>query len=61
MPYNNFTIDEVEDKFGLVFKSNPFIPNLNLLFPSGWLRNISITAGRGGGFLKSSLRMFITP
>jgi hypothetical protein len=64
MPYNNFTIDEVEDKFGLVFKSNPFIPNLNSLFPSDWLQETlsrTLPVARVAGSEKARSEFIIAP
>jgi hypothetical protein len=64
MPYNNFTIDEVEDKFGLVFKSNPFIPNLNSLFPSDWLQETlsrTLPVARIAGSEKARSEFIIAP
>jgi hypothetical protein len=33
MPYSSFTLDEVEEKFGLEFKASPFIPALDPILP----------------------------
>jgi hypothetical protein len=38
MPYNNFTVEEVGEKFNLVFKAKSFIPDLEVVFPSSWLK-----------------------
>jgi hypothetical protein len=38
MPYNNFTVEEVGDKFGLVFKAKSFLPELAEILPSSWLK-----------------------
>jgi hypothetical protein len=38
MAYNNFTVEEAEEKFDLVFKSNHFLPALDAVFPSDWLK-----------------------
>jgi hypothetical protein len=64
MPYNNFTIDEVEDKFGLVFKSNPFFPDLNVLFPSDWLQETlsrTLPVARVAGSEKARSEFIIAP
>jgi hypothetical protein len=64
MPYNNFTIDEVEDKFGLVFKSNPFFPDLNVLFPSDWLQETlsrTLPVAKVAGSEKARSEFIIAP
>jgi hypothetical protein len=38
MPYNNFTVEEVGDKFDLVFKAKSFLPELAEILPSNWLK-----------------------
>jgi hypothetical protein len=38
MPYNNFTVEEVSDKFDLVFKAKSFLPELAEILPSNWLK-----------------------
>jgi hypothetical protein len=38
MPYNNFTVDEAEDKLGLTFSSHSFLPDLDPILPSEWLK-----------------------
>jgi hypothetical protein len=38
MPYNNFTVEEVGEKFNLVFKAKSFVPGLEVVFPSSWLK-----------------------
>jgi hypothetical protein len=38
MPYNNFTVEEVSDKFNLVFKAKSFLPELAEILPSNWLK-----------------------
>ncbi len=38
MPYNNFTVEEVGEKFNLVFKAKSFVPDLEAVFPSRWLK-----------------------
>jgi hypothetical protein len=37
MPYNNFTVEEVGEKFDLVFKAKSFLPELEAIAPSHWL------------------------
>jgi hypothetical protein len=38
MPYNNFTVEEVGEKFDLIFKAKSFVPDLEVVFPSSWLK-----------------------
>jgi hypothetical protein len=38
MPYNNFTVEEVGEKFDLVFKAKSFLPDLAVISPSNWLK-----------------------
>jgi hypothetical protein len=38
MPYNNFTVEEVGEKFNLVFKAKSFLPELEVISPSNWLK-----------------------
>jgi hypothetical protein len=38
MPYNNFTVEEVRDKFDLIFKAKSFLPELAEILPSNWLK-----------------------
>lgn len=64
MPYNNFTVDEVEDKFGLVFKSKPFLPKLKTLFPSDWLQETlsrTLPVARIAGSEKARSEFIIAP
>jgi hypothetical protein len=64
MPYNNFTVDEVEDKFGLVFKSKPFLPELKILFPSDWLQETlsrTLPVARVAGSEKARSEFIIAP
>ena len=42
MPYNNFTVEEVGEKFNLVFKAKSFLPELEVIFPSEWLKETLI-------------------
>jgi hypothetical protein len=42
MPYNNFTIEEVREKFDLIFKAKSFFPELEEIPPSGWLKETLI-------------------
>jgi hypothetical protein len=38
MPYNNFSVEEVEEKFNLVFQAKSFLPELEEINPSSWLQ-----------------------
>jgi hypothetical protein len=37
MPYSNFTLEEVKEKFTLKLQSTAFFPELSPIAPSGWL------------------------
>jgi hypothetical protein len=38
MPYNNFTVEDVREKFDLTFKAKSFLPELEEILPSNWLK-----------------------
>jgi hypothetical protein len=38
MPYNNFTVEEVGEKFDLIFQAKSFLPDLEEINPSSWLQ-----------------------
>ncbi len=64
MPYNNFTVEEAEDKFGLVFRSNHFIPELKPIFPSDWLTETlsrMLPVARVAGSEKARSEFIIAP
>jgi hypothetical protein len=64
MPYSSFTLDEVEEKFGLEFKANPFIPDLEPIIPSDWLQEtllMTLPLAKIAGSEKARSEFIIAP
>jgi hypothetical protein len=64
MAYNNFTVEEAEQKFDLVFKSNHFLPALDAVFPSDWLKETlsrTLPVARIAGSEKARSEFIIAP
>jgi hypothetical protein len=64
MPYSNFTIEEVEEKFALKLQSSLFIPDLEPVTPSDWLQQtlkITLPLARTAGSEKARSEFIIAP
>jgi hypothetical protein len=44
MPYSNFTLEEVKEKFSLKLQSVSFFPALEPIAPSDWLQKTLVMA-----------------
>jgi hypothetical protein len=64
MPYSSFTLDEVEEKFGLEFKASSFIPILEPIVPSDWLKEtllMTLPLAKIAGSEKARSEFIIAP
>jgi hypothetical protein len=64
MPYSNFTLEEVEEKFALQLQSALFIPELEPVTPSDWLQQtlkITLPLARTAGSEKARSEFIIAP
>jgi hypothetical protein len=64
MPYSSFTLDEVEEKFGLEFKASSFIPILEPIVPSDWLKEtllMTLPLAKISGSEKARSEFIIAP
>jgi hypothetical protein len=64
MPYSSFTLDDVEEKFGLDFKASSFIPTLEPIFPSDWLKEtllMTLPLAKIAGSEKARSEFIIAP
>jgi hypothetical protein len=64
MPYSSFTLDDVEEKFGLDFKASSFIPELKPIPPSEWLKEtllMTLPLAKVAGSEKARSEFIIAP
>jgi hypothetical protein len=64
MPYSSFTLDDVEEKFGLDFKASSFIPELKPIPPSEWLKEtllMTLPLAKIAGSEKARSEFIIAP
>jgi hypothetical protein len=64
MPYSSFTLDDVEEKFGLDFQASSFIPELEPIFPSEWLKEtllMTLPLAKIAGSEKARSEFIIAP
>jgi hypothetical protein len=64
MSYSSFTLDEVEEKFGLELKANSFIPDLDPIIPSDWLKEtllMTLPLAKIAGSEKARSEFIIAP
>jgi hypothetical protein len=64
MPYSSFTLDDVEEKFGLDFKATSFIPDLEPIIPSDWLKEtllMTLPLAKIAGSEKARSEFIIAP
>jgi hypothetical protein len=64
MPYSSFTLDEVEERFGLEFKASSFIPILEPIIPSDWLKEtllMTLPLAKIAGSEKARSEFIIAP
>jgi hypothetical protein len=64
MPYSSFTLDDVEEKFGLDFQASSFIPELKPISPSEWLKEtllMTLPLAKIAGSEKARSEFIIAP
>jgi hypothetical protein len=64
MPYSSFTLDDVEEKFGLDFQASSFIPELKPIPPSEWLKEtllMTLPLAKIAGSEKARSEFIIAP
>jgi hypothetical protein len=64
MSYSSFTLDDVEEKFGLDFKASSFIPELEPISPSDWLKEtllMTLPLAKIAGSEKARSEFIIAP
>jgi hypothetical protein len=64
MPYSSFTLDDVEEKFGLNFQASSFIPELEPILPSEWLKEtllMTLPLAKIAGSEKARSEFIIAP
>jgi hypothetical protein len=64
MPYSSFTLDDVEEKFGLDFQASSFIPELEPIHPSDWLKEtllMTLPLAKIAGSEKARSEFIIAP
>jgi hypothetical protein len=64
MPYSSFTLDDVEEKFGLDFQASSFIPELKPILPSEWLKEtllMTLPLAKIAGSEKARSEFIIAP
>lgn len=64
MPYSSFSLDDVEEKFGLDFKASSFIPKLEPISPSDWLKEtllMTLPLAKIAGSEKARSEFIIAP
>ncbi len=64
MPYSSFTLDEVEERFSLDFKASPFLPELEPILPSNWLKEtllMTLPLAKIAGSEKARSEFIIAP
>ncbi len=64
MPYSSFTLDDVDEKFGLDFKASSFIPELEPILPSDWLKEtllMTLPLAKIAGSEKARSEFIIAP
>jgi hypothetical protein len=64
MPYSSFTLDDVEEKFGLDFQASSFIPELKPIPPSEWLKEtllMTLPLAKIAGSEKARAEFIIAP
>jgi hypothetical protein len=64
MPYSSFTLDDVEEKFGLDFQASSFIPELEPILPSAWLQEtllMTLPLAKMAGSEKARSEFIIAP
>lgn len=64
MPYSSFTLDYVEEKFGLNFQASSFIPELEPILPSEWLKEtllMTLPLAKIAGSEKARSEFIIAP
>jgi hypothetical protein len=64
MPYSSFTLDDIEEKFGLDFQASSFIPVLKPIPPSEWLKEtllMTLPLAKIAGSEKARSEFIIAP